>query len=181
VLGATGRGIAEHCGVKRTAVDLWMGTLSKTLASCGGYIAGEAALIDYLRFTLPGFIYSVGSSPADAAAALAALRLLAARPELPQRLQARSDFFRELCRARGIDTGLSRHSAVIPCMTGSSELALRTSQALGARGINVQPIFYPAVEEGKARLRFFVTAGHTEAQLTDAADALAEAGAGGRR
>ncbi len=174
VLGATGRGAGEHFGVPRAAVDLWMGTLSKALASCGGYVAGEAALIDYLRYTLPGFVYSVGLPPANAAAALAALRLLEQRPELPQRLQARSEFFRALCRERGLDTGLSQHSAVVPCLTGSSELALHMSQALGARGINVQPIFYPAVEEGKARLRFFITAGHTEAQLRETADALAE-------
>ncbi len=174
VLGATGRGIGEHFGVPRAAVDLWMGTLSKALASCGGYVAGEAALIDYLRYTLPGFVYSVGLPPANAAAALAALRLLGQRPELPRRLQARSEFFRDLCRERGLDTGLSRHSAVVPFLTGSSELALHMSQALGERGINVQPIFHPAVEEGKARLRFFMTAGHTEAQLRETADALAE-------
>ncbi len=180
VLGAAGRGAGEHFRTPRAAVDLWMGTLSKTLASCGGYVAGEGALIDYLRYTLPGFIYSVGLPPANAAAALAALRLLAAHPELPQRLQARSDYFRELCRARGLDTGLSRHSAVVPCVTGSSDLALHVSQALGRRGINVQPIFHPAVEEGKARLRFFVTAEHTEGQLRATADALAEIMAQGR-
>lgn len=174
VLGRTGRGAGEHFGTDRRAVDLWMGTMSKSLASAGGYLAGEAALIDYLRYTLPGFVYSVGLPPANAAAALAALRLLVARPELPRQLQARSDRFRDLCRERGIDIGLSRDSAVVPCMTGSSELALRTAQELGARRINVQPIFYPAVEEGKARLRFFITAGHTEAQLRTTADALAE-------
>lgn len=173
VLGATGRGAGEHFGVPRAAVDLWMGTLSKALASCGGYVAGEAALIDYLRYTLPGFVYSVGLSPANAAAARAALHRLETQPELPVRLQARSEFFRELCRQRGIDTGLSRHSAVVPCLTGSSELALHLSQTLGERGINVQPIIHPAVEEGKARLRFFITAGHTEAQLRVTADALA--------
>ncbi len=174
VLGRTGRGAGEHFGTDRRAVDLWMGTMSKALASAGGYLAGEAALIDYLRYTLPGFVYSVGLPPANAAAALAALRLLVARPELPQQLRVRSDRFRELCRTRGIDIGLSRDSAVVPGMTGTSELALRAGQELAARGINVQPIFYPAVEEGKARLRFFITAGHTEAQLRTTADALAE-------
>ncbi|MBX3749874.1 MAG: aminotransferase class I/II-fold pyridoxal phosphate-dependent enzyme [Opitutaceae bacterium] len=174
VLGPTGRGAGEHFGTDRRAVDLWMGTMSKALASAGGYLAGEAALIDYLRYTLPGFVYSVGLPPANAAAALAALRLLEARPELPRRLQARSDLFRDLCRARGLDSGLSRDAAIVPCITGTSELALRAAQDLGGRGINVQPIFYPAVEEGKARLRFFITAAHTETQLRDAAEALAE-------
>ena len=174
VLGATGRGAGEHFGVARGDVDLWMGTMSKALASCGGYLAGTADLIDYLRFTLPGFVYSVGLTPADAAAALAALRLLEEQPTLPRRLQARSEFFRGMCRARGVDIGASDHAAVVPCVTGASERALRLAQALGERGINVQPIFHPAVEEGRARLRFFLTAEHTEAQLEATANALAE-------
>ncbi|CAM2910778.1 aminotransferase class I/II-fold pyridoxal phosphate-dependent enzyme [Rariglobus hedericola] len=166
VLGATGAGAGEHFGVTRGDVDLWMGTLSKTLASCGGYVAGDAALIDYLKFTMPGFVYSVGLSPANAAAALAALQLLQARPGLPATLRERADFFRRACREQGVDIGLSAESAVVPCITGSSTKALRLAEALGAAGVNVQPIFYPAVEEGRARLRFFITAEHTEVQLT---------------
>jgi 8-amino-7-oxononanoate synthase len=174
VLGATGRGAGEHFGVARGDVDLWMGTMSKALASCGGYLAGAAELIDYLRFTLPGFVYSVGLTPADAAAALAALRLLEEQPALPRRLQARSELFRRLCRERGVEIGASEHAAVVPCVTGASERALRLAQALGERSINVQPIFHPAVEEGRARLRFFLTAEHLETQLRTTADALAE-------
>jgi 8-amino-7-oxononanoate synthase len=172
VLGATGRGVGEHAGVPAGAVDLWMGTLSKSLASCGGYLAGRAELIDYLRFTLPGFVYSVGLSPANAAAALSALSLLAAEPERVATLRARANFFRAACRAHGLDTGASAHSAVIPVITGRDELALGWAQALGDEGINVQPIFHPAVEPGKARLRFFLSSDHTEAQLTRTADAL---------
>lgn len=172
VLGATGAGAGEHFNVVRNDVDLWMGTMSKSLASCGGYIAGEAALIDYLRFTMPGFVYSVGLPPVNAAAALEALRLLRERPELPERLRARSEFFRRACRAQGVDIGLSADSAVVPCITGASDKALRLAQALGTVGINVQPIFYPAVEEGKARLRFFVTSDHTEAQLRHTAEVI---------
>ena len=173
VLGATGAGAGEHFGVKRGDVDLWMGTLSKSLASCGGYVAGDAALIDYLKFTMPGFVYSVGLPPANAAAARAALRLLQARPELPRRLRERADYFRRACREQGVDIGLSAESAVVPCITGSSAKALRLAQALGAAGVNVQPIFYPAVEEGRARLRFFITAEHTEEQLGRTAALLA--------
>lgn len=177
VLGATGRGAGEHFGVKPGDVDFWMGTLSKALASCGGYVAGSAAVIDYLKFTLPGFVYSVGLSPANAAAALAALQILRAQPELPRRLQARSEYFRRLCRERGLDTGTSAQAAVVPWMAGSSARALRVAQALADRGINVQPIFFPAVEEGKARLRFFISADHTEDQLRTTADALLAAAA----
>ncbi len=173
VLGATGRGAGEHFDIARSDVDLWMGTLSKSLASCGGYLAGSAELIDYLRFTLPGFVYSVGLSPANAAAGGAALEILAQHPELPRQLQARSEFFRGLCRERGIDIGDSAGSAVVPCLTGASDRALRLADALSRRGINVQPIFHPAVEEGRARLRFFLTAEHTEEQLAITADAVA--------
>jgi 7-keto-8-aminopelargonate synthetase-like enzyme len=172
VLGAAGRGIGEHARVAAGAVDLWMGTLSKSLASCGGYLAGRSELIDYLRFTLPGFVYSVGLSPANAAAASAALAILSSEPSRVTTLRERADFFREACRRRGLDIGLSAHSAVVPVMTGLDERALAWAERLGEQGINVQPIFHPAVEPGKARLRFFIASDHTEAQLTRTADAL---------
>ncbi len=174
VAGTTGRGVGEHFSIARDDVDLWMGTLSKTLASCGGYLAGSGVLIDYLRFTLPGFVYSVGLSPANAAAALAAVKLLAAEPERVTRLRERSDFFRARCRERGVDVGASAWAAVVPAIVGDSGRALRVAQALGGRGINVQPIFHPAVEEGRARLRFFISADHSEEQLRRAAEALGE-------
>ena len=79
-MGRTGRGIGEHAGIDRSDVELWMGTLSKSLASCGGYIAGSAELVEYLKYTAPGFVYSVGISPPNAAAALAALTLLRREP-----------------------------------------------------------------------------------------------------
>ena len=69
VLGASGRGLAESAGVNPGAVDVWLGTLSKTLASSGGYIAGSAALVEYPRYTCPGFVFSVGLAPAVVAAA----------------------------------------------------------------------------------------------------------------
>jgi 7-keto-8-aminopelargonate synthetase-like enzyme len=174
VLGATGRGIGEHFRVDRKDVDMWMGTLSKSLASCGGYIAGSKAMVEYLKWTAPGFVYSVGISPANTAAALAALRKLDANPELVTTLHARSRFFLNAMKERGIDTGLSDGSAVVPCIVPSSWDCLQLAQALGRRGINVQPILYPAVEEHLARLRFFVTARHSEAQLTACADAVVE-------
>ncbi|HEX7700563.1 MAG TPA: aminotransferase class I/II-fold pyridoxal phosphate-dependent enzyme, partial [Kofleriaceae bacterium] len=173
VLGARGAGIGEHFGVDRRDVDVWMGTLSKSLASCGGYLAGSHAMVEYEKYTNPGFVYSVGISPANAAAALAALRELQRRPELVQTLQARAAYFLALCRERGIDTGLSGGSAVVPCIVGDSVRCMLIAQALAQTGINVQPIIYPAVEEHLSRLRFFITARHTEAQLRYTADTLA--------
>ena len=174
VLGRTGRGVGEHFGVDRRDVELWMGTLSKSVASCGGYIAGSHAMVEYLKYTVGGFVFSVGISPPNAASALAALRKLDAHPELVTRLHERARFFLELCRERGINTGMSEGSAVVPCIVGNSWDCLQLAQALGGRGINVQPILYPAVEEHLARLRFFITSRHSEEQLRTTADALAE-------
>jgi 8-amino-7-oxononanoate synthase len=174
VLGQTGRGIAEQSGVNRGDVELWMGTLSKSLASCGGYIAGSNQLVRYLKYSNPGFIYSVGISPANAAAALAALRKLRASPGMVATLRDRSQTFLDLCGRRGINTGLSHGTAIVPCILGNSWDCLRLSKALAARGINVQPILHPAVKEHLARLRFFVTARHMEAQIETTTDVLAE-------
>jgi len=174
VLGRGGRGIQEHFGLKGSDVDIWMGTLSKALASCGGYIAGERALVEHLKCAAPGFVYSVGMPPPAAAAALAALQLLNAEPQRSQTLQARGRQFLEAARARGIDTGLSVGLSVIPAITHSSLKAARLSEALFRRKINVQPILYPAVQERSARLRFFISCEHTEAQVQLTVDALAE-------
>ena len=173
-IGATGRGIGEHFGVDPADVDLWMGTLSKSLASCGGYIGGSHALAQFLKYTAPGFIYSVGIPAPSAAASLAALRLMLAEPERVQRLRQRAELFLTLAREAGIDTGRSRDTAVVPCVVGDSVRTLRLADALFSRGINVNPILYPAVEEDQARLRFFVTACHSEQQIRDTVAALAE-------
>ena len=175
VLGARGYGIGEHFDVNRTDVDIWMGTLSKTLASCGGYIAGSRRLIEYLRYTTPGFVYSVGLSPADSAAALAALRIMEREPERVGTLRRLAAFFADKARAHGLDTGGSVGSAVVPVILGASILTLRVAQRLFERGINVHPIIFPATEEGKARLRFFVSMLHSEDDLRRAADAVADA------
>jgi 8-amino-7-oxononanoate synthase len=174
VLGETGRGVGEHHGVKRADVDLWMGTMSKSFASCGGYVAGSKTLVQYLKYTAPGFIYSVGISPANAAAALEALRQLQAHPEKVKRLHERSALFLELARQKGIDTGFAGGSAVVPAILGNSLHSLQVSDALRQRGINVQPILYPAVEETAARLRFFMTATHTEQQIRETIEILSE-------
>jgi len=174
VLGSTGRGICEHFGVDPAEIDIQMGTLSKAFGSCGGYIAGSRALVEYLKYTSPGFVYSVGLSPPNAAAALASIRLLQAEPQRPERLRQRARLFLELARSRGIDTGRSQDLPVVPVILGNSMHALQLSKALFARGINVQPILYPAVEESAARLRFFVTSLHREEQIRFAVDCIVE-------
>jgi 7-keto-8-aminopelargonate synthetase-like enzyme len=173
-IGATGRGIGEYHGVPREDVDIWMGTLSKTFGSCGGYIGGCRELIEYLKYTAPGFVYSVGLSPPATAAALASCRLLEAEPERVARLQQRARLFLTLAQARGLNTGMSKDSPVVPIILGNSMRSLALSRALFGRGINVQPILYPAVEERAARLRFFITSMHREEQIRLTIDAIVE-------
>lgn len=174
VLGQYGRGIGEYFGIETSQVDLWMGTLSKALASCGGYIAGNNAVIEYLKYTAPGFVFSAGITPANAAAALAALQLLKAKPERVAQLQARVSYFLESAREAGLDTGASQHSPVIPVIVGDSHSAIYLSQLLFQRGINVQPMVYPSVPNDKARLRFFISCTHTEEQISFTVKTLIE-------
>ncbi len=172
VMGAKGHGIREHFGLASSDVDIWMGTLSKTLAGCGGYIAGDAALVEHLKFLAPGFLYSVGMSPPVAAAALEALNILHREPQRVATLRKRGALFLELARAAGIDTGYSAGISVIPAIVGSSLSAARLSARLFERGMNVQPILYPAVPEKLARLRFFMTCEHSETDIRHAVDTL---------
>lgn len=174
VMGKCGFGIREHFGLEGGEVDIWMGTLSKTLAGCGGFIAGETALVEHLKFLVPGFLYSVGMSPVLAAASLAAVTVLQQEPWRVATLRERGRFFLEQARAGGIDTGTSTGLAIIPAITGSSIKAARLSAALFERGINVQPILYPAVPEKSARLRFFVSCRHTDEQILQTIQALTE-------
>lgn len=173
-IGKTGRGIGEYCEINPQDVDLWMGTLSKSFASCGGYIAGSHALIEYLKYTAPGFVFSVGMSPPNAAATLAAIRVLKQEPERVINLQARAKLFLKLAEAKGLNTGMSKDSPVIPIIVGDSLKSIQLSQNLFQRGINVPFMIYPSVPQNEARLRFFVTCNHTEAQIHLTVDILAE-------
>jgi 8-amino-7-oxononanoate synthase len=174
VLGPRGFGTADRFGVDPGDVDIWMGTLSKSLVSCGGYIAGSKKLVEYLKLVAPGFVFSVGMAPPAAAAALAALELLQREPERVRQLNDRAALFLRLAREGGLDVGGSIGASIVPIITGSSIRAGRLAQALFRRGINVQPILYPAVPERAARLRFFLTVAHSEAQIRETVGILLE-------
>ena len=174
VLGPNGGGIADHFGIAHDEVDIWMGTLSKTLVSCGGYIAGKKALTEYLKHSAPGFVYSVGMQPATAATALAALDIVRAEPARGVRLRANAARFLNGVRASGLNPGSSIGAAIVPVIIGSSVRAATLAEALFRRGINVQPIIYPAVPERAARLRFFLSAAHTDEDIDTTLAILAE-------
>lgn len=165
VLGKTGKGLAEHYGIQPAQVDIWMGTLSKTLASCGGFVAGSSVILDLLRNFAPGFLYSVGMAPQVAAPALAALKILQQEPQRVSQLQKNALYFLQQAQQQHLNTGDAVGAAVIPVITGSSLTAARVSAELFTAGINVQPILYPAVPESQARLRFFISSEHTQEQI----------------
>lgn len=173
VLGATGRGSFEAQGIAPQDVDIWMGTLSKTLCTCGGYIAGSMPMIEILRYGAPGFVYSVGLPPPLAAAALTALEILYAEPWRVEKLHENGQFFLSCARESGLDTGRAEGHAIIPVLIGSSLKSVKYSQQLLEEGINVQPIIPPAVEERAARLRFFLCADHKQEDLARAVNRLA--------
>ena len=174
VLGAHGRGTAEHFGIDPTRVDIWMGTLSKALASCGGYIAGRQELIDVLKYQAPGLVYSVGLSPALTASASAALGVLRGEPERVARVQSNGKLFLSLARAADLQTGTSEGYAVVSVIVGDLVNAGRMADRLLARGLHVLPIIYPAVPIKAARLRFFITSEHTPTQLRTAVSTMRE-------
>lgn len=174
VMGKTGRGICEHFGVSPEAGDLWMGTISKALGSGGGYLAGRKTLIEYLKYTTPAIVFATGLSPANAAAALTAVQLIQEEQERVQRLRTNSRLFLTLAQQAGFNTGSSGDTPIIPIILGDSLRCIQVSAALLRAGIDAQPILYPAVPENKARVRFFITAEHTEEQIRRTIQALTE-------
>ena len=172
VTGESGKGIAELFNVDPTRVDIWMGTLSKALASTGGYIAGNHALIEIVKNQVPGFVYSVGLPPVLAASALVALEIMLSEPERVKKLRYNAVLFDRLAKEQGFNTGNNRQYAVIPVMAKGSLEAVRASNKLFDMGVNVQPIIHPAVEERLARLRFFICSSHSEQQIRDTVEKL---------
>jgi 8-amino-7-oxononanoate synthase len=168
VLGKRGYGTAEHFGVDPQLVDIWMGTLSKTLAGCGGYIAGCHELVEYLRLTVGAFVYSVGIPPVIAASTLKALEILHREPERVVLVQRNGAAFRSLALERGLNVGNGTGTAICPIIVADTLPAVMLSQRLLERGINVQPVMHPAVPAKASRLRFFLTAKHTDADISAA-------------
>ena len=161
VLGKTGRGLAEIYGVDPSRVDIWMGTLSKTLVGCGGYIAGSANMVDFLRSLGNAFVYSVGLPPVIAASSEKALTIVHREPDRVNKLQSNAAFFAKVASEKGLNLGSSQQTAICPLIVGDSVPAVLLSQQLFKRGINVKPVLYPGVPAGTSRLRFFLNAAHT--------------------
>lgn len=175
VIGDRGHGVREHFGLAGDAVDIWMGTLSKALGSCGGFIAGDGELIDAIRTIAPGVEqFTGGPAPAAAAAALAALDVLDEEPDRLARLRSNAAFFSSVLRERHLDLGLSQGTPIVPVLVPGEFQVGYSSSMLLQRGVYVGPVVSPGVPPGQERLRFFITSEHTEAQLASTADLVAE-------
>ncbi len=165
VLGERGAGLCEYCGVDPARVDLIIGTLSKSFASCGGFVAGQRGLIDWMKFTLPGFVYSVGLSPVITAAAAKALDLMQSESWRVAKVAHNAEFLRDTAQAAGLDTGPAIGRAVVPILFNSIWETMAVSQHLLEHGIYVPPVVQVGVPKDKPRLRFFISASHTEEEI----------------
>ncbi len=174
ILGKTGKGIFEMAGVDPKRVDIWLGTLSKTAVSCGGYIAGGRVLIDYLKLTAPGMVYSVGLPAPASVAALTAIRLMLREPERVERLQANGQRFLRKAQEAELDVGTSWGYAVTPVILGDSLRTILLADRLLKRGYNAFPIVPPGVPEQSARLRFFISSEHSIEDIDGAVAATRE-------
>jgi len=172
VIGKTGRGIAEYFGL-REKPDVIMGTLSKALASEGGFASGRALLVEYLKNMARSFIFSTSQSPANLAAAKEALAIVGKEPERVARLQKNTRVFIEALRGHGIRAKSS--SAIVPIVIGDERRAMEAAKRLYDEGIFLSAIRYPTVAKGSARLRVALMATHTEAELCKAAAKIAAA------
>ena len=162
VLGKKGHGIEEHFGLdpKDTPIDIRMGTLSKTIPSVGGYLAGNSKLINFLRHSIRPFIFSAALPPSAAAAAKAAFEVIEDEPWRVEKLHKNTDYFLKTLQARGFDT-LNSQTSIVPIIIGEEQKALEMTRLAKNEGIFIVPILPPAVPPNTTRIRATVTAGHS--------------------
>ena len=148
VIGETGGGVDEYYHLAPDDIDIKMGTLSKGLGACGGYLAGSRNLIEYMRYMLPGFVFSVGISPPLAAAALKSIQLVRHDPSVMGNLRRNIQCFMTEARKYNLDTCLAGQTAILPVLVGKETDAMVLSNAMREAGVFVPPAIYPAVPQG---------------------------------
>jgi 7-keto-8-aminopelargonate synthetase-like enzyme len=176
VLGARGAGAAEHFGLLED-VDLIMGTMSKSLASVGGFVAGDRQIVDAIAHSARALIFSAALPPAGVAAALQSLEILETEPELRERLWCNARFFLEGVKSAGFDT-MDSETPVIPMLVGDQLRAIELAAALRKRGVLVCPAIPPMVPAHLSRVRSHVTARHDIEELRSALQTIEDVGRG---
>jgi 8-amino-7-oxononanoate synthase len=174
VLGPNGGGTADYFGL-RDQIDISMGTLSKALASEGGFIAGKRSLIDYMINTSRSFIFSTALSPVTIAVSLKALEIVRTAPQRRETLLANSAWFRAELRKVGFDVA-ENEAPIISIIIGAPDLAVAFSNRLMERNIFVSAIRPPTVPPGTSRLRISIMATHARDDLEQALNCIAEIG-----
>lgn len=174
VLGEKGTGIEEYFGMG-DVIDIKMGTLSKTIPSVGGYVAGKKDLIDYLRHGSRAYIFSAALPPAQAAAANEAFKVILDEPWRIERLNENTKQFIGGLKSMGFDTLLTE-TAIVPVLCGTDEKAFELTKRCQENDVFVLPVVSPAVQEGMSRLRATVTAAHEPSEIERAMDVIYEAG-----
>src|SRR5580692_5909784 len=175
VLGAHGRGVAEHFGIATSEVDIWTGSLAKAIPATGGFVAGSKELAIFLQHGSSPYIFSAALSPASVAAIREGLSILALEPERVARIEQNANFLRGGLQNLGYDTGLSE-TAVIPVILKDEVTTALFARRLRDYGVLAAPVLFPAVPQGSARLRLCVTAAHTRAHLEFALDVFKKMG-----
>jgi len=173
VLGRQGRGTVDHFGLN-DRVDVLCGSLSKSLASTGGFVAGSSEVIEYLRTNSKQTIFSAAISPGQAAAAQASLEVMQTEPEHLTRLWANTKKYRAMLKELGLDTWESETPA-IPIVLGSKERVYSFWRALLDRGVFTVMSIAPAVPAGKDLIRTAISAQHTDEQIDRIGEAMAYA------
>ena len=174
VLGRAGRGVADHFDL-HGRVDIEIGTLSKAFGVVGGYIAGKKAIVDFLRQRARPFLFSSAVTPADIAACIAAVDILAESGELVEKLWANTKYFKDKMKALGFDLGQSM-TPITPVMIGDTHKARALSQKLFENSIFTMAIGFPTVPKGKERLRVMISATHSTEDLDLAVKAFETVG-----
>jgi len=174
VLGRAGRGVADHFGLSGR-VDIEIGTLSKAFGVVGGYIAGKKAIVDYLRQRARPFLFSSAVTPADIAACIAAVDILAESGALVEKLWANTKYFKAKMKTLGFDLGAST-TPITPVMIGDTHKARAFSQKLFENNVFTMAIGFPTVPKGKERLRVMISATHSVEDLDFAVQAFEKVG-----
>lgn len=172
VLGAHGRGTAEHFGLENE-VDIYMGTFSKSLASLGGYMASTAEVAEYVRHTSRPFIFSASITPASVACALKSLEILENEPQRVKALQDISMYMRKKLKEKGVKI-IESTTPIIPIFTYDDMATFKACMILQDKGVYVNPVVSPAVPVGQSLLRTSYTATHTKEQMDEASEKIAE-------
>jgi 8-amino-7-oxononanoate synthase len=170
VLGDHGAGTADHFGVT-DKIDAIMGTFSKSLASLGGFVAGSSDLINYLKHNARALLFSASIPPASAATVLKALEIIKREPERIKQLWDNTNYAKKLLLDNGFDIGDST-TPIIPIHVGDDIKTYQLATLMLQDGVYVNPVVHPAVEKGKAILRYSLMATHTKEQIERSIDSL---------